>query len=160
MVTDARNADEVAGRDPRFSRKPDGQWQISVLGEGPVTTGGSASSTPIRIGIEDRPLADVYLQGGSFELMVDGDNWQFYSDTPGVRFTLYKTPQGVGVPVLASRGGRRPLSVPPTSTPGAGRRVTLRQIAPDGSVKPLPATLQQNRVAAVFPANAAYVLAK
>jgi hypothetical protein len=159
MVTDARNADEVAGRDPRFVRRSDGQWQISVLGEGPVTTGGSTSSTPIRIGIENRPLADVYLQGGSFELMVDGDDWQFYSDTPGVRFTLYKTPQG-NTSVLAARGGHRPLSTPLPSTLGTGRPVLLKQIAPDGSVKPLAATLQQNQVAAVFPKNAAYVLAK
>jgi hypothetical protein len=156
MVTDARNGDEVAGRDPRFIRKPDGQWQISVLGEGPVTTNGSASSTPIHIAIEDHPLADVYMQGGGFELMVDGDNWQFYSDTPGVRFALYKTPRNAARAVLASRGGYG--AAEGASTSSAARSVTLSQVAPDGAVKPLPATLQKNQVAAVFPTNAAYVL--
>ena len=89
MVTDARNADELSGRDPRFAGKANGQWRIDVLGEGPVTTFGRASKVPIQIGIENRPLADVYLDRGSFELYVDGDRMQFYCDTPGTRFTLH-----------------------------------------------------------------------
>jgi hypothetical protein len=106
----------------------------------------------------------VYLQGGGFELMVDGNDWQFYSDTPGVRFILHKTPANAGSAVstakgsetspalLASRGG--------TQATRTSKSVTLSQILPDGEVKPLSATLQKNQVDAVYPANAAYVLLK
>lgn len=174
MVTDARNEDEVSGRDPRFVSKSDGQWQITVLGEGPVTTRGRESKVPIQISIENRPLLDVYLDGGGFELLVNGDKWQFYADTPGVRFVLHKFTGGAaptvsastsskGTPVaLAARGGAmrgstlaKPLGMQSSS-------VTLTQVLPDGEAKPLSATLysQSKRVAAKYPVGAAYVLAQ
>jgi hypothetical protein len=90
MVTDARNADELSGRDPRFIKNPNGQWRIDVLGKGPVTTFGRAAKVPIQILIGSRPLVDVYLERGSWELYVDGDRWQFYCDTPGARYTLHR----------------------------------------------------------------------
>jgi hypothetical protein len=90
MVTDARNADELSGRDPRFLKNPKGQWRIDVLGKGPVTTFGRAAKVPIQIFIGNRPLVDVYLERGSWELYVDGDRWQFYCDTPGARYTLHR----------------------------------------------------------------------
>ena len=89
MVTDARNVDELSGRDPRFLKNPDGQWRIDVLGNGPVTTMGKPSKTPIKIAMEGKPLVDVYLTGGSFELYVDGANKRFYCDTPGIRSVVY-----------------------------------------------------------------------
>jgi hypothetical protein len=155
MVTDARNADEVSGRDPRFVSKPDGQWQATVLGEGPVTTNGAESKIPIQISIENRPLLDVFLSGGGFELLVDGDDWQFYSDTPGVRFVLHQKASVLAAnqstpAALASRGGSRTEAV-------KTQNVMLRQVLPDGSFEPLPATRQKNQIAALYPANAAYV---
>ena len=130
MVTDARNADESAGRDPRFLKKADGQWIINTLGQGPVITNGKSSTVPMQVAIENRPLVDVYLSGGGWELYVDGDNWQFYADTPNTKFVLHKKSS--------------------TSTP-------LQQVMPDGSVLPLKATMQKNQVIAVFPRDAAYV---
>src|SRR6185437_3532275 len=67
MVTDARNADEISGPDPRFASNPHGPWRCDVLGAGPVTTFGRASVAPIEISIERRPLLDVYLERGTFE---------------------------------------------------------------------------------------------
>jgi hypothetical protein len=90
LVTDTRNVDEVSGRDPRFAHQPNGQWKLDVLGQGPVTTQGRTGTQPIQIGLEGRPLADIYLERGSFELLVNGDNWQFYCDTPGTRFRLHR----------------------------------------------------------------------
>jgi hypothetical protein len=91
MVTDARNADELSGRDPRFIKNPNGQWRIDVLGRGPVTTFGKAATVPIEISIGNRRLVDVYLERGSWELYVNGSSWQFYCDTPGARYTLHRT---------------------------------------------------------------------
>jgi hypothetical protein len=105
MVTDARNADEVSGRDPRFIKNPEGQWKIDVLGEGPVTTGGKPGAVPIQISIERRPLLDIYLEQGSFELLVDGDKWMFYCDTPGVRFALHRdSPQSLTAKTGIAKG--------------------------------------------------------
>jgi hypothetical protein len=145
MVTDARNADEVAGRDPRFIKQPKGQSMITTLGQGPVVTGGQSSDTPISISLENRPLLDVYLSGGSFELYVDGDNWQFHCDTPGTRLVLHDGKSAARTN-LASRSG---------STPKAGG--TLQQVAPNGKITPLPTSRQNNKISAVFPAGAAYI---
>jgi hypothetical protein len=89
MVTDARNVDEVVGRDPRFVRSPKGQWQATVLGRGPVTTQGRISPMPLRVSLGKKQLLDVYLSGGSWELLVDGNTKKFYCDTPGARYVLH-----------------------------------------------------------------------
>lgn len=130
MVTDARNADEAAARDPRFLKNPAGQWIINALGQGPVLTDGKNTVVPVQVAIENRPLVDVYLSGGGWELYVDGDDWQFYADTPGTKFVLHKSGSG--------------------STP-------LQQIMPDGTALPLKATMQTNQAVAQFPRDAAYV---
>ena len=131
-------------------KQPNGQSLISVLGEGPVVTDGKSSATPISIAFENRPLLDVYLSGGSFELYADGDNWQFYCDTPGTRFALYDGKNAARTN-LASRGGSTPV------VRGATGSSALRQVAPDGKIAVLPASRQGNRIGALFPANAAYV---
>ncbi len=138
LVTDARNLDEVAGRDPRFVRQKNGQWKLDVLGEGPVTTFGKASTTPIQIGIEGRALLDVYLERGSFELLVNGDNWQFYCDTPGTRYALH-------------RQGTRQLS-PRTATT---RR--LQEVSFAGNVRDLPVNPQASNAVRQFSTGAAIV---
>lgn len=107
MVTDARNLDELAGRDSRFRNVRGGQWRCNQLGRGPVVTLGRPSQDPIRIAIENRPVLDVYLKGGSFELLVDGNRRQFYCDTPGTRFAL--PPQGARWPDLAQGPGNTTL---------------------------------------------------
>ena len=48
MVNDVENVDEKLARDPRFANKPDGQWKLDVLGEGPVKFGGVKSAEPIQ----------------------------------------------------------------------------------------------------------------
>jgi hypothetical protein len=141
MVTDARNVDEVAGPDARFVNKPQGQWRLDVLGSGPVTTFGQVSNTPLQISIEDRHILDVYLERGSFELLVDGDDWQFYCDTPGVRFTVH-------------RGSARPIPVGSGTAPAANP--VLQQVEVDGTVKPV-AVLPEHPASLRFPNRAAVV---
>lgn len=88
MVTDARNLDEVAARDPRFLKNPAGQWKLTTFGQGPVSTGGKTAPIPVEISLGSKPLLKVFLDGGSWELYVDGNERQFYCDTPGARYTL------------------------------------------------------------------------
>ncbi|MDF2441182.1 MAG: hypothetical protein JWN98_2166 [Abditibacteriota bacterium] len=143
LVTDARNLDEDSQRDPRFAHLPQGQWKIGVLGQGPVTTFGRASKTPIQIGIEGRPLADIYLDRGSFELVVNGNNWQFYCDTPGARFALYRNGQ--------SRGNQA------TAGANAGARTGLQSVGLAGDVRMLPQPAGAPRPLSQFPADVALV---
>jgi hypothetical protein len=146
MVTDARNADELSGVDPRFAKNANGQWRIDVLGRGPVTTFGKASATPISVGIEGRMLADVYLERGSWELLVEGDKMEFYCDTPGAKFTLHS----------ASRS--RTAALEPVA--GSIPTPALQQVGLNGQTKPLPAVVQGAAITAQFPRAAAYVRAE
>ncbi len=105
MVTDARNQDEAAARDPRFLRSPGGQWKLSTFGSGPVTTRGKASLQPVQISLNGEALLSVFLEGGTFELYVDGKSRQFYCDTPGVRFSLGAAPtKGATWKVVSASG--------------------------------------------------------
>ena len=148
MVTGARNADDVAGRDPRFIKQPNGQSYITVLGRGPVLTDGKNSDVPITVSIGNRSLLDVHLSGGGFELYVNGDDWQFYCDTPGTRFLLHdglSRGQAAVHSTLASRGA------------GAGQATALEQVLLDGKTSPLHMKQHEGRTVMQFPAGAAYV---
>ena len=100
MVSDARNADEKSGRDPRFLKAKQGLWKLDVLGEGPVKIGGQPGALPLQVSIENKMLCEVFLQGaGGFELFVDGDKSFFYCDTPGTRYRIHR--QKPGAPVAS-----------------------------------------------------------
>lgn len=142
MVTDARNADELSGRDPRFAKQPNGQWRIDVLGKGPVTTFGRSSKTPIQISVENKPLVDVYLDRGSWELYVTGDEWQFYCDTPGARFTLHRGSWKRGA-------GLSPVAIT--------AKAALQGIAENGKTFAVKYGASGGNLDAVFPKGAAYV---
>jgi hypothetical protein len=173
MVTDARNKDEVAAPDMRLSpqtkkmvRVPN-QWRLDVPGQGPVTTFGKPSVHPIQISMENRPLLDVYLERGSFELLVDGDNWKFYADTPGTRFVLHNAAYKV---TSAGRSAQNTVSSSALQAPGlananvaaasktqATSKPVLQQVMLDGTVRPLTGTVLNGQVVWIFPANAALV---
>jgi hypothetical protein len=131
-----------------------------VLGKGPVTTFGRVSPTPIHIGVENRPLMDVYLDRGSFELLVDGNTWQFYCDTPGAKFALYpagKTEAPRLRPVAASTDGS---AVSGTAAAASSQsQLELEQVTTGGEILPLTTTRAGGAVTAQFPANAAFVRA-
>lgn len=156
MVTDARNKDEVAGPDTRLSSKTGkpivipNQWRIDVLGEGPVTTFGKASTTPVQIYIGNRQMLDVYLERGSFELLVDGDDQKFYSDTPGTRFALHKTSTAA---VAQTAPGT------PKAQSGIAVTPVYQQIWPDGTIRPLNGISAGGATFVAFPQKAALVQA-
>lgn len=118
MVTDARNLDEVANRDPRFLNSPSGQWKLTTFGQGPVFTGGKATATPTQISLGGKPLLSVFLEGGSWELYVDGDTRQFYCDTAGARFSFEGAPKaGAKWQTVSTSGVVKTLPVPGASFP-------------------------------------------
>lgn len=179
MVTDARNKDEVAGPDMRLSSLTKkmmpvpNQWRIDVLGQGPVTTLGKPAVQPVQIALENRPLMDVYLERGSFELLVENDTWKFYADTPGTRFALHndtvvgraesKTAafKGAGLSeisaVLSHGEANKKASAVAKVVKLPAKTVTLQQVMIDGTVKPLTATVSNGQSIWIFPQNAALV---
>jgi hypothetical protein len=131
METDARNVDEIDGPDPR-SKLNKTPWRVDVLGSGPVDTRGTRTTTPLEVYIGRRQILQVYLERGSFDLLVDGDSRQFYCDTPGTRFELCRD-------AGASAGGG------------------LQQVGTDGNSTPLETSNDTGGASAVFPALAALV---
>ena len=85
MASDAHNRDEVAGRDPRFQN---GQFRLDAIGQGPVVSGAVASDQPLEVRLGNRRLLQIWENGGSWELLVEGGRMTFWCDTPGAKFSL------------------------------------------------------------------------
>jgi hypothetical protein len=118
MVTDARNLDEVASRDPRFLKNPEGQWKLTTFGKGPVSTSGKSAPLPLLISLGNKPLFSVFLDGGSWELYVNGNERQFYCDTPGARFTLGTSAKtGVNWQTVSTKGAVTTQTLPHATFP-------------------------------------------
>ncbi|RYG71476.1 hypothetical protein EON80_05170 [bacterium] len=118
MVTDARNLDEVAARDPRFLKNPAGQWKLTTFGQGPVSTAGKSAQLPLQISLGNKPLLKVYLDGGSWELYVNGNERQFYCDTPGARYTLGTSEtKGVKWQTVSNKGAVTTQTLPHATYP-------------------------------------------
>jgi hypothetical protein len=118
MVTDARNLDEVAARDPRFLKNPAGQWKLNTFGIGPVSTGGKSAQLPLQISLGNKPLLKVFLDAGSWELYVHGNERQFYCDTPGARFTLGSSQKkGVNWQTVSTKGAVTSQKLPHAAYP-------------------------------------------
>ncbi len=83
-VTNARNRDQKVVRDERYPK----QWKMSVAGIGPVETSvetaGRVSSTRTRVWMNGKLVLEIGLDGGAFELQVDGNQTRFWCDTPNV----------------------------------------------------------------------------
>ena len=81
MTADAENVDQKVGRDPRFLNNPNGQWKVEAIGDGPVDTPGFSMAQPIEIGLNGKRQLRIWMDGGAWELSVDGDKRQFYCDS-------------------------------------------------------------------------------
>jgi hypothetical protein len=141
MVTDARNVDQVVKRDPRFAHRPDGQWMVETYGNGPVTEEGKPFAKPIEVWRGNQLLLKIYQSGGSFELLMKNGHWQFFSDTPGARFSIYQ----------------RTANGKTSTARGKTKSINLQEMSPDGKLKVLSGLMQENAIIARFPKKAAYV---
>ncbi len=81
MTADAVNVDQKVIRDPRFLSNPDGQWKVEAIGDGPVDTPAVTTAEPIEIGINGKRQLRIWMDGGAWELFVDGDKRQFYCNS-------------------------------------------------------------------------------
>ena len=106
MTADARNVDEKLGRDPRFIRSPNGQWILEAFGRKGVVSDAVATTEPVRIALGGREQLQIWLEGGTWELLVDGQNRKFWCDTPGARWKVL----GSDGRVVASSAGTGKVS--------------------------------------------------
>ena len=81
MTSDAENVDQKVRRDPRFSRDPNGQWKVEAIGDGPVNTPAVSTAEPVEIGLNGQRQLRIWMDGGAWELYVNGDSRQFYCDS-------------------------------------------------------------------------------
>ncbi len=78
MTSDAENVDQKVIRDPRFASNPNGQWKVEAIGDGPIDTPGISTAEPIEIGLNGKPQLRIWMDGGAWELYVDGAKREFY----------------------------------------------------------------------------------
>ncbi|RYX82023.1 hypothetical protein EON83_21160 [bacterium] len=88
MATDAHNSDEVAGRDPRFLRQPNGQFRLDAIGQGPVVTGSKPAALPLEVRLGESRLLQLWQNGSAWELLVENGKTTFWCDSPGAKFRL------------------------------------------------------------------------
>ena len=81
MTADAENVDQKVIRDPRFAGNPDGQWKVEAIGDGPVDTPAVTTELPVEIGLNGARQLRIWMDGGAWELYVDGDKRQFYCNS-------------------------------------------------------------------------------
>ena len=77
MSADAVNVDQRVGRDPRFAGNASGQWRVEAVGNGPVDVPGVSTTEPLEVSLAGRPQLKIWLDGGNWELLVDGDEKHF-----------------------------------------------------------------------------------
>ena len=81
MTSDAENVDQKVLRDPRFLGSANGQWKVEAIGDGPIDIPGVTMTDPIEIGLNGRRQLRIWMDGGAWELYVNGDKRQFYCDS-------------------------------------------------------------------------------
>ena len=81
MTADAENVDQKVRRDPRFAGNPNGQWIVEAIGDGPVDTPAVTTAEPIEIGLNGQRQLRIWMDGGAWELYVNGDKRQFYCNS-------------------------------------------------------------------------------
>lgn len=87
MTTVAENTNQKFYKDPE-SCYPE-KYKLSNRGTAPVITLGSPSPCPAEIYWKGKKILELYMQNGSFELIVSKNKWIFYCDTPGVKVNLH-----------------------------------------------------------------------
>lgn len=86
MVTVAVNQGEV--KNLHHSNATKTTYALTDLGKAPIDTLGKASTTPTTVSMNGKPLVNLYLCNGTWELVCEGGDYTLYCDTPGVKFAL------------------------------------------------------------------------
>ncbi len=109
--------------------------QIHALlqaGAEPVITGGEISSIPTIVSRAGAEVIRVDQRGGTWELVHDGDEWFFCTDTPGIRIELPSLPGTVYLTTVTEAGAASRTVTQPIVYPD---EVLLVKISPPEGVE-------------------------
>ncbi|MEM4160703.1 MAG: CARDB domain-containing protein, partial [Thermoplasmata archaeon] len=84
MVTVAKNTNQSF-----WYNTTSKDWCLDYIGEAPVVTNATHSSTPTVVWQNNTKIVEVYMQNGTWELVRDCDRFCFYADLPNVNVSLY-----------------------------------------------------------------------
>ena len=73
----------------------------------------------------------IYLRGGVWELVRDGDDWLFFCDVPGAKLALPQLPERVEMTAFAATGNQSEMVTQPTVYPAEVLMIRLR--SPEGT---------------------------
>ncbi len=130
MVSGAQHT----GQQPREHYVTDQQQIHDLLkaGAGPVVTGGQNSSVPTALSLAGQEVARIYQTGGTWELVRDGQEWFFHTDTPGIRLELPSLPGTVWVTAVTVDVSRSQIVSQPLIYPD---KAILVKISPTEGVE-------------------------
>ncbi|MCA1596547.1 MAG: hypothetical protein LC772_09020 [Chloroflexi bacterium] len=105
FVTHASNSGQALEPSPPGAPAP---FVLRQVGSPPILTGGMCSAAPTRVYLGDRLLIEAYVAGGTWELIRQGQRWDFFCDTSGVRVRVGRGRKTLAV---AHSGVRTPIPV-------------------------------------------------
>lgn len=115
MVSGAKNTDQQTRE--HYITEEQQLYALLEAGAGPVDTGGQNSEMPTIVTVGGAEVARVYQSGGTWELVRDGDDWFFYTDTPGITFELSALADRVLLAVVTDTGTNTQQIAPPIVYP-------------------------------------------
>lgn len=126
MVTMAANSGEE--KNLHHSNAEKTIYALTALGKAPIDTFGKPSTEPTTITMNGKPLLSLYLQNGTWELVCEGGEYRFYSDTPNVKFSLPSLEGAVKFTTCGTDGNTQSQqATQPLMYPGGMSVVTVRK---------------------------------
>jgi len=106
-----------------------GQNLHALLEDGiaPVLTGGQMVGVPLGVQLAGQRVVNVYLRGGVWELVRDGEDWWFYCDVPGTKVELPGLPEHVEMTALTPTSQQVQIVTQPVVYPAEALLIRLRQ---------------------------------
>lgn len=124
MVSTATNTGEA--KNLHHSNQVRTTYALTALGQSPVTTLGEAASEPATIQLGGKPLLQVFMVNGTWELLCEGSDYYLYCDTPGIRFYFPQLKETVRVSRFPLEGDTQSERLPqPLSYPQGVRMVQV-----------------------------------
>ena len=113
---------------PHFVKEGRNLHALLEDGIAPVVTGGQGVAEPLSVRLAGKRVVSVYLRGGVWELVRDGDDWLFFCDMPGAKLTLPQLPGLVEMTAFAATGVRGQMVTQPVVYPAEALMIRLRSL--------------------------------
>jgi hypothetical protein len=106
LVTTATNTDEVKALHHTNSERT--TFALSNSGHSPITTLGDTGKGKTLVSLGGKPVIEIQLTNGTWELLVEGRSSYLHCDTPGATFSLPLLRERVRVRRFTDAGSTSP----------------------------------------------------